>query len=361
MSHIFDLLRKSGVILLLLFISTTPLHAQSFEVAQFGGDLLGVGGGARPLGMGSAHTAVTDGVSSGYWNAAGLTQVSDLQVIYMHSERFNGIVGYDYGAFAMPVREEQGVFSISFFRQGVDNIKNTLNAWDQERNRPRPDAEQYITEFSTYDLAFLLSYATQFNERLSGGVTAKILNHHLGPFADAWGYSLDVGFQYHSDFATYGLSVMDITTMMKFWNVDQQALEPLAESYDDHIPQGQNELVLPTLRTGISKSFHFNDFELITAADLNFKFDGRRAHYLNAGDISFHPHIGGELTYNDVISFRAGLTDVNQAFGSTLSASPTLGAGLNFNTIILDYGFSSFTGTTSDLGFTHRISLRVNI
>lgn len=345
----------------LLFFTVCPVQSQNFEVAKFGGDLLSVGGGARPLGMGSAYTAVTRDVSSGYWNVAGLAAVEDLEVIYMHSERFNGLVSYDYGAFAIPVRSSDGVFAVSFFRQGVDDIKNTLNAWDPDRQRPRTDPERFISEFSTYEMAFLLSYAAHYNENLRWGATAKILNSHLGPFADAWGYSLDVGLQYDTDFATMGLNLMDITTLMKFWNVNADALEPLAESYDDEIPEGQNELVLPTLKAGISKQFPFDDFTLTAATDVDLRFEGRRSHYLNAGDISFHPHIGGELSYREIISLRAGITHFTQGFDGGLSMSPTLGAGLQFNTFRLDYGFSSFAGTSSDFGFTHRISLQVTI
>ncbi len=344
-----------------VFLSVFTARGQSFEIGKFGGDLLSVGGGARPLGMGSAFTAVTADVSAGYWNVAGLAEVKKLEVIYMHSERFNGLVGYDYGAFALPVRSDQGVFAVSFFRQGVDDIKNTLNAWDPDRQRPRGNPEQYITEFSTYDMAFLLSYASHYNEKIRWGATAKILNSHLGPFADAWGYSLDLGLQYDAPFATFGVNLMDITTMMKFWNVNADALEPLADSYGDEIPEGQNELILPMVKAGVSKQFAFDDFNLIAATDVDVRFEGRRTHYLNAGDVSFHPHIGGELSYRNTLSFRAGLTNFTRGFDSGLSISPTLGAGLQFNTFSLDYGFSSFAGTTADFGFTHRISLQLTI
>lgn len=103
--------------------------------------------------MGSAHSSLTSDVTAGYWNVAGLSMVTEPQAIYMHSERFDGIVGYDYGAFAIPLQSRNAVFSVSFFRQGVDNIANTLNAWDADRNQPRENPEDYITRFSAADLA----------------------------------------------------------------------------------------------------------------------------------------------------------------------------------------------------------------
>ncbi|MEO1022630.1 MAG: hypothetical protein AAFW89_08800, partial [Bacteroidota bacterium] len=204
---------------LCVFISSS-VFAQTNQ-ARYGGDFLSTGGGARALGMGSAHVAFTNDVSAAYWNVAGLASVSDPQILYMHSERFDGIVGYDYAAAALPLQSGKGVLALTFIRQGVDNIPNTLNAFDQDRNQPRENAEDFITRFSTADVAFFLSYATQRSERLSIGATAKVINQTLGPFAEAWGYSLDIGAQYRTGFADFGISVRDITTLQKMWTIDE--------------------------------------------------------------------------------------------------------------------------------------------
>lgn len=353
---------KAFLVLLSIILCTTGMvYAQSFEVAKYGGDFLSVGGGARALGMGSAQVAMRGDVTSAYWNVAGLADVDDLQVIYMHSERFSGIVGYDYGAVALPVKHTGGVFAISFFRQGVDNIKNTLNAWDRDRNLPRQNPQDYITEFSTADAAIFISYSARRSDQLSWGATAKLVNSRLGPFANAWGYSLDLGALYQTPLVNVGVNLMDISTMMKFWNVNENKLKGLSQNYGDTIPTGQNELVLPTIKIGASRLFTFNDFKFTTATDVDMRFEGRRAYYLNVGDVSFEPHVGGELTYKDKISFRAGVTDFTDNFGSGFTVSPTLGAGFYIHKVQLDYGFASFAGATSDLGFTHRISLKVTI
>jgi len=74
--------------------------------------------------------------------------------------------------------------------------------------------------------------------------------------------------------------------------------------------------------------------------------------------MSIEPHVGGEVSYKDVIALRAGVTDFITDPVSGFSVSPTLGMGLKVTSFVLDYGFASFTGASSDLGFTHRISLR---
>ncbi|MEX0845879.1 MAG: PorV/PorQ family protein [Balneolaceae bacterium] len=349
--------------LALLLFTSIPLFtvAQSAQ-AKYGNDFLSTGSGARALGMGNAHVALTNDVTSAYWNVAGLSEIQNPQIIYMHSERFGGIVGYDYGAAALPLKTQDGVISISFFRQGVDNIANTLNAWDREREQPKQDAEAYITRFSAADMAVFFSYATQKTEELSYGASAKIIHQKLGPFAQAWGYSLDVGAKYKTDFANFGATVHDLTTMQKMWDVDESAFGDYEAQFDSlgaTLPTGQNEYVLPSLKLGASKLIPIGeDFLVTTALDADFLFENRQAYYINLGRMSIEPHLGSEVSYKDVIALRAGVTDFITDPVSGFSVSPTLGMGLKLSSFVLDYGFASFAGASSDLGFTHRISLR---
>ncbi len=350
---------------LLLFL-VIPLfsHAQSAQ-AKYGNEFLRTGSGARALGMGSAQAALVNDVTSGYWNVAGLAELQSPQLMYMHSERFGGIVGYDYGAAAMPLKNGKGVLSISFFRQGVDNIANTLNAWDRDRDQPKQDVESYITKFSAADMALFFSYATQSSERLSYGASAKIIRQKLGPFAQVWGYSLDVGAKYKTEFATFGATVHDFTTMQKMWDVDKSEFGDYEAQFDSlgaTLPTGQNEYVLPSVKLGAAKLFSIGaDFLITAAADVDLLFENRRAYYINVAGMSVEPHVGGEVSYKDVIAFRAGVTDFITDPISGFNVSPTLGLGLKLSTFVLDYGFTSFAGASSDLGFTHRISLRFDI
>ncbi len=340
-----------------------PIQAQN-TLSKYGNDFLSVGAGARALGMGGAHTALVNDVTAGYWNVAGLTDTKNAEFIYMHSERFGGIVGYDYGAISFPLKTQDGVLGISFFRQGVDNIANTLNAWDADRGEnggPKEDAESYITRFSAADIAILISYARKYNERISIGGSAKIINQRLGPFANAWGYSLDVGVMLKSDVVDFGASIQDVTTMQKMWTVNEGEFEGFQEAFGDSIPSGQNEYVLPSIRVGAAKQFSISDFDFAAAFDLNLLFENRQSYYLNIDRMSIEPHLGVETTYKNRLSVRAGLTDFIDDPVSGFSISPTLGLGLKVSDFFLDYGFASFAGTASTLGYTHRISLKFEL
>ncbi|MEX0680553.1 MAG: PorV/PorQ family protein [Balneolales bacterium] len=350
-----------------VLLTATMVSSQTFEEAKYGGDFLSVGGGARPLGMGSAFASVSHDVLSGYWNPAGLSGIQNWQFAYMHSERFAGVVGYDYGAVAMPVQGSGSVVALSFFRQGVDGIKNTLHAWDPEQNELKSNPTSYMREFSASDMAIFLSYAHAFTPAWHWGVSAKVLHSRLGPFANAWGYSLDAGLQMRGHRYRFGINVRDLTTLLKFWTVNESELEALQHFINpdtglpETLPKGTNEYVKPSVKIGANRIFRFGDLVLVTALDTDILFEGRRSYYLNFKDISFEPHFGMELGYKEVLFLRAGVTDLHFDDRNSLFVSPTLGTGFKVGAIMIDYGFSSFAGIASDLGFTHRISLQLTL
>lgn len=357
---------KKHLLVLILLSFTSPAWAQSFLQVSYGDDLFSVGGGARALGMGGAQVSIVNDVTAGFWNPAGLVGITGKEISYMHSERFGGIVAYDYGAFAMPLRNSEDVIGITFFRQGVDGIKNTLNAWDRERDRPRANPSDHITEFSTADMALLLSYASRLSEKISWGTSAKLVYSKLGPFANGFGYSLDLGAQYRSEKFMAGVNIHNITTLMKLWSINESELEPLRayfrdEDIDNTFPSGQNEYSLPSVRTGISTWYDLDEVRITGAFDIVTHFEGRKTYNLNVGSMSFQPHFGTEIGYKETIFLRLGVTDVFTDRDSKMYASPTLGTGFRVNRLFFDYAFSSFAGANAVLGYTHRISAKISI
>ncbi|HKJ33816.1 MAG TPA: PorV/PorQ family protein [Balneolales bacterium] len=343
-----------------LLFSVSWAYGQTFRQGKYGADFLSVGGGARPLGMGSAYAAITNDVTAGYWNPAGLARIKDIEVAYMHSERFSGIVGYDYGAVALPLQTSDGVLAVSFFRQGVDGIKNTLAVWNPQSGNSIPDPTTQFPQFSDNDYAFYISYSKPIMKSLAWGATVKVLHSKIGPFANAWGYSLDFGLKYHFRGFELGTNLMNIPTLFKFWQVNRKALEKLTLLNND-LPKGQDEIVMPTLKIGIGRpfSFYHDNLKLIAAVDADFHFDNRRTYYINLGRTSVEPHVGAELNYKGHIALRVGVTDFTTDRSSRVFVSPTLGAGITIGMVHIDYGFASFSGITKDLGSTNRISMRI--
>lgn len=340
--------------------TVTAPAAYGQRIAKYGADFLAGGVGARALGMGGAFVASANGVNAGYWNPAGLRGVKTPEVAYMHAERFAGVVSFDYAAYAWPLSEQSSV-SLSFFRSGVNDIKNTLDAWDAARNQPVPNPESRITTFSATDYAFFFGYGRDAGENVRFGATAKIIRRSIGDFADAWGYSFDVGAQYHRGPWQLGATVQDISTMLQSWSVNDASLTSLVEVFGDDMPEGGTELVLPVIRLGAARVAPVGQGELRVETDLDVAFDGQQANAFSAGEASFHPRVGAEYAFRDVVSVRAGLSRIQDTDVEGLDLTPTLGAGVHIDRIHLDYGFGDFAGLVSDLGYSHRISLNFRL
>ena len=338
----------------LLWISS----ASAQKVVSYGADFLAGGVGGRALGMGGAHVALARDVSAGYWNPAGLSGLYYPEVAYMHAERFAGVVSFDYGSIALPINARSS-FGISFFRSGVNDIKNTLDAWDPERNQPRPNPEDHISTFSAADMAFFLSYARMLRDDLTVGLSGKVVRRNIGSFADAWGYSFDLGVQYRLGAFLLGANLQDAAGMRQSWSVNQDELRNIQDVFGEELPQGGVEVVLPVARLGSGYVAEFGDHAVILGADVDLAFDGQRSYSLNAGDVSFHPRVGTEYNYKGIVALRAGLSNIASSERYGWSATPTVGAGLRMKQLAVDYGFGDFAGLASDLGFSHRISARL--
>lgn len=350
----------TGLILLVLVLVAIPRETSAQRVAKYGADFLAGGVGGRALGMGGAYVGLADDITAGYWNPAGLQQLDSAEVAYMHAERFAGFVSFDYAGGGLPVSAGSAV-ALSVVRSGVNDIKNTLNAWDPDRDQPLPNPEDHITTFSAADYAFLLSYSRAVTPRLSIGGTGKLIRRSIGDFASAWGYSFDVGLRYGTDRYVLGAAVQDVTTMLQSWSINRDKLAPLQDLYDLPLPKGGTELVLPVLRLGSGYRLPAGPVRLTWGADVDVAFDGQRTYALNAGDVSFHPRAGMEVSYQDRVALRVGANQLVHAEDIGYRVTPTVGAGLILHRLVVDYSFGDFAGMAADLGYSHRISVRLKL
>jgi hypothetical protein len=331
-----------------------PVRAQ--RVAKYGADFLAGGVGARALAMGGSQVALAGDVNAVYWNAAGLMALDYPEFAYMHAERFSGAVSFDYGAAAMPLTDRSTI-AVAFFRSGVNDIKNTLDAWDSERDQPRANPDQFITSFSAVDYAIFVGYGRRVRQSISIGVTAKVIRRTIGSFASAWGYSFDASARYVGQNTRVGVTIQDLSTMLQSWSVDSAKLANIQDVFGDELPSGGTELVVPVVRLGFARVQPLSNAEMTVSADMDLAFDGRQANAFNMGNVSFHPRVGAEYAYRKVVALRAGLARIRNVRAKGLDITPTVGAGVAYRHFTIDYGFGDFAGLVSDLGFSHRISL----
>ncbi|MFO8099794.1 MAG: PorV/PorQ family protein [Salinibacter sp.] len=364
------------VLLLFLLVGGGADAAHGQRIAKYGADFLAGGVDGRALGMGGAYVSLADEVSAGYWNPAGLSHLTYPEVSYMHVERFAGAVSFDYGAVAFPATERSTV-GVSVFRSGVNDIVNTLNAWDPVRQQPKPNYESLITTFSAADWALFVGYSRQVNERLSVGVSFKGIRRAIGDFANAWGYSMDVAAQYRAGPYRLGAVVQDVSTMLQSWSVNRSAFElddadinpetgdpyTFQEVFDQDLPDGGTALVLPVARLGAGAEWPVGTGHALTVAlDADVAADGQRAFVPNIGDISIQPRLGAAFDYKGVAEVRGGIQRLryNDTFG--LDLTPSIGAGLDLAQVSVDVSFGDFTGLTAqDLGYSYRISAQLRL
>lgn len=346
-------------------------HFSSAQFRKYSNEFLNIGAGARGLAMGNAQVASVNDGTAGYWNPAGLAAVKDNPSIsIMHAEYFAGIGKFDFASVAIPVQDNKRTLGMSLLRFAVDDIPNTLYLVE-------PDGSinyNNIQTFSSADYAMLLSFAQSITEtedyRLSFGVNAKIIHRKVGSFASAWGFGVDAGIQMQGPNWRLGLVARDLTTTFNAWSFkfSEREKEVLYLTKNE-IPVKSSEITAPRLVLGGGYSFNIsNSVKLLTEANLNLTFDGKRNTVISSNAVSLDPSLGLEAAINDVFYVRAGITNFQKALadGDTLNQKkvwiyqPSLGAGVKIKNVTIDYAYSNLANQSNPL-YTHVFSLRFNL
>jgi hypothetical protein len=285
--------------------------------------------------MGGAYVSLVNDVTAGFWNPGALSRINYPQIALMHDERFGNLVNYDYGSIAVPWGPKVSI-GFSIIRLGVDDIGDTRNALMDLNNNGYFDAGDRldyskITFFNASDWAFFLTYSKRHSEKLSYGLNLKIITRNIAE-GNALGIGFDVGAIYNvTPVFRVGANLQDITTTLLAWNT------------------GRKELITPTAKIGGSYDLDiFSHSRITPAVDFDLRFENRKfASLAHVGPVSFDMHAGLEYGFKNLFAIRVGYNDVKQL---------TLGAGLKFPKLNLDYSFAKFDGT-DQLGNTHRISV----
>ncbi len=351
---------KSNHFIIIIFTGLFFTHLSPLFGQKYSNEFMAIGIGARSLAMGNSTVALSNDVTSGYWNPAGLTKIkTDWDLSVMHNEYFAGIAQYDYGAGAYKYNDSLS-FALSFIRFGIDDIPNTLDLIDSEGNL-RYDR---IKSFSAIDLAFIFSMAKISKiEGLRYGANVKVIRRTAGDFASAWGFGLDLGAQYSRNYWEFGLMAKDITTTFNAWSFNTDGLKDVFEMTGNEIPENSIEYTSPRLLLGIAYSRPiYKNINGQAELGLDATFDGARNVLIHSDFMSIDPHIGLELDYRKIVFVRAGVNNIQEArtFDSKkeLTWQPNIGVGLHFWQLYLDYAFTNL-GNASVALYSHVFSLRL--
>jgi hypothetical protein len=203
-------LEKLGLAALLVVVLTGTLFAGSGNRTGTGGasELL-IPVGARDIGLGGATVATTSGLSSLFFNPAGITR-SDRSVNLMFTHMsYIADIGVEYGA-ASATFEGLGTLALSIKSLSIGDIPVTTTT--------DPDGESgqfYSPQFFVAGL----TYGRQLSDRVSVGVTGNLITERLGDVS-ASGVAFSAGVIYDNvgevDGLSLGVAAKNIGPQMRF-------------------------------------------------------------------------------------------------------------------------------------------------
>jgi len=179
--------KKNLIIILTLAVMLVPfaLSAKPFgKVGTVGLQFLKLGVDARAIGMGEAYTAVTDDISSTYWNPAGLAPSFQNQVFFSHTNWPANIM-QEYAA--------------ATYTTGVNTfaVYGSVLHMDDMEETDEDTFEHTGRYFTNSSPAFGLDYAQQFTDKFSAGVGVKYLRENLYEYS-VNSYAFDLGSMYNT-------------------------------------------------------------------------------------------------------------------------------------------------------------------
>jgi len=288
------------------------------ENGGYAGSFLRMGLGARAISMGNTGVAHPTNAYSAYYNPALFGLVEDhlvgLSYSFLSLDR-----RFEYVSFSMKVPPGAG-FSIGWIESGVGDLKsyNSIGEMTGDINHSAN--------------AVYFSFGRQFSERLSVGISLKILFEFINDGTDEFDYSsngvgLDLGVLYKiNDQLMLGGLIMDLNSKFKA-NTDK--LFERGGTTIDNYPI--------TYKIG---AFYQTPLQWLKAAyDFEWSNKGLKKH-----------HLGFEAIYGKNLSIRLGLNGENIVFG----------AGLDFTIVkTLSYLDYAFVPSIVDEGSSHIFSWQI--
>jgi len=315
--------------------------------AKYAGEFMAIGGGARPLGMGGAFAAVASDASSVYWNPAGISGIGKRQALAMHSERFGGLVKFNFGSYAQPSQllgaEREAAWGLGLIHLGVEDLIVTshldlidsdgdgnLDLVDRSGNILTDADIAALPRESDNSFALLGSFATRTGWGRVGGSLKLIYSDAIAGESSV-GIGIDLGYLRRDllfDRLDVGAKLQDATGTYISWST------------------GTNEFITPMLKVGAAYTLVSERMNgaLLLAADADMFFEDRRtASQFWIEGLSSDLHLGAELQFQEKVMVRGGVDGGN----------PTAGAGVRVSFLGFDYAYLHHDAFEA----THRVSV----
>ncbi|MBD3334020.1 MAG: PorV/PorQ family protein [Candidatus Eisenbacteria bacterium] len=314
-----------------------PAAAQSktgTAIAQF----LGIEPSARLSAMGNTGVAVFDGIEAVYYNPAALGSIARPTLQLTHSEWFAGI-DYEYAALAYPLREIGTLFgSVTALNSGEIDVRTV--------DQPLGTGERYTVG----DLALGLGFGRRITHRFAVGGQINYVHERIWhTTSNLMTFNLGTVYTFPLSGLKIASSLSNVGTQGRFTGRElaiQFDLNPDVHGDNSALPGEQltDDFPVPLLfRVGASLPVELSEASrLLVALDAFHPSD-------NTESISF----GGEWTYREALSLRAGYQDL---FEEDAELGPTLGVGFQSDLGQNRFHFNYAWAHHDHLSETHRLT-----
>lgn len=306
-------MRYCCILIVGLLVLPSLAFGQS-KVGQAGAKFLAIGISARSVGMAEAFTAISDDATAVHYNAAGLTQIENREVILTHIQYVADIT-YNFAALAWPVYSIGGTVGVGVYALDAGDIIETT--YENSTGYIDPNSGEWRT-FSAQEHAIAFSYARTLTDHFSIGVTWKLIDQ-LYAEERATGWAADIGTTYDTGYRGIKMSMVisNFGPEMRFIT-DEYPL-PITFKFGGsaNVIEGLNHRGT----FAVEGSHPSDNYEQYTA--------------------------GFEYSYNERYSIRMG-----QKFGKDNAGSFAVGGGVDLSVsdydLSIDYGYHDF-GDLNDI------------
>lgn len=260
------------VILLLisLMVSVQEVSAGGKRVGTAAGIELIIPMGAQNVGIGGSNVANVNGIEAMYWNPAGLSQVTGVDVGFNYMTYFADMK-ISYFSLATNVGS-LGVLGVSLQAMNIGEINVTTI------ENPEGTGEVFTPNFMTLNA----SYARAFTDRINFGMNFKLITEKVEDMT-ASAIAFDFGLQYRSPFGIdFGVTMKNYGTNMKFsgtsieFDSDIPNADPNATTRKTLLDMGSHELPA-SLALGLAYHYDINELHGLNVSGLfnnsNFNLD----------------------------------------------------------------------------------------
>ncbi|MDO8368913.1 MAG: PorV/PorQ family protein [Saprospiraceae bacterium] len=303
---------------------------------------------ARCAGLHAMNTANTVGPEAMYLNVAGLSRVSGSQIQLGHT-RYIADINLNAIGFAQPVGKGGGVFGISLVAMDLGEFEFTTTE----------NPEGSGATFSPTYFNMGLSYAHLFENKVSVGVTAKLVNESISN-AGARAFALDAGVQYvtgENDNFKFGISLRNVGSKMRFSGegLSKQLPNPGPISYNNTYYERATAYELPSqLNIGAAYDWLLGKQNRLTLMG-NFTSNAFSRDQLGGGvELSVLKNFSLRLGYKIELDAPTAEETIDNGISGGLSFAIPVRKGSDTR-IALDYGYRQ----TKVFDGIHNLGLRL--